>query len=54
MTDSLSQLQDQLDDIDRKLAACRGNATPEQLALLRLRRETVMRMADERRANWGD
>lgn len=47
-------LQDRLEEIDRKLAAHRGNVTPEQTALLRLRRETVVQIADLRRSIWGD
>ena len=47
-------LQDRLDAVDRQLATCRGPATPEQRDLLRLRREIVMTMADERRALWVD
>ena len=47
-------LQDRLDAVDRQLASCRGPATPEQASLLKLRREIVMVMADERRALWGD
>ena len=48
------RLYDQLESIDRKLAAHRGNITPEQSDLLRLRRETVLAIADARRAIWGD
>ena len=51
---NFQHLQDRLEAIDRQLASCRGPATPEQRDLLRLRREIVMTMADERRALWGD
>lgn len=46
MADSFAQLQERLEEIDRKLTAHRGNVTPEQTALLRLRREIVLAMAD--------
>lgn len=55
MADRFTHLQQRLEEIDRKLSKYLGqSASPEQVELLRQRRETVLEMADERRALWGD
>ena len=54
MADQFLMLQDQLDQIDVELAKHRGNATPQQVELLRRRREVILRMANERRSLWGE
>ena len=54
MASDFDRLFDLLGEIDRRLASHRGADTPEQEQLLRARRETVLAMADLRRASWGD
>ncbi|QNI89557.1 hypothetical protein [Synechococcus sp. ROS8604] len=50
----LRHLKDELQQIDARLAGCRGPASPEQMQLLRLRRECLVRIRDAERASWGD
>ena len=53
MTPEFEALTTRLHQIDIDLARAHRNGEPEE-PLLRLRRETVLRMRDERRACWGD
>ena len=49
----LDQLEARLETIDRKLASHRGDTSPEQMDLLRQRRELILELADLRRSMFG-
>ena len=50
----LYDLKKKRDSIERQPTKHRGQASPQQNHLLRLRRECLLEMRDAERAFWGD